>query len=108
SSKLLAEMARNFTRSSSGLRRSPASSSTRQLNFSHDASRLKRGARWLGVCPTMSSKWNVDCRSGGNLVGQPDLIVYQDRCELRAAGFELRAGRGCGLFAARRLVRSKV
>src|ERR1035437_1334513 len=102
SSKLLAEMARNFTRSSSGLRRSPASSSTRQLNFSHDASRLKRGARWLGVCPTMSSKWNVDCRSGGNLVGQPDLIVYQDRCELRASSCEQAEVGVCLRLGARR------
>src|SRR5271169_4174297 len=47
SSRLLAEMARNFTRSSSGLRRSPASSSTRQLNFSHDSSRFRRVARLL-------------------------------------------------------------
>src|ERR1017187_6669968 len=53
SSRLLAEMARNFTRSSSGLRRSPASSSTRQLNFSHDASRFRSGARLLRVCRTM-------------------------------------------------------
>src|SRR5208282_1827038 len=53
SSRLLAEMARNFTRSSSGLRRSPASSSTRQLNFSHDASRFRSVARLLRVCRTI-------------------------------------------------------
>src|ERR1700691_4804226 len=59
SSRLLAEMARNFTRSSSGLRRSDASSSTRQSNFSHDASRFRRLARLLGVCRTISSTQNV-------------------------------------------------
>src|SRR5450759_4892988 len=53
SSRLLAEMARNFTRSSRGLRRSPASSSTRQLNFSHDSSRFRRVARLLRVCRTI-------------------------------------------------------
>src|ERR1017187_6779467 len=53
SSRLLAEIARNLTRSSSGLRRSPASSSTRPLNFSHEASRLRSVARLFRVARTM-------------------------------------------------------
>ena len=43
SSRLLAKMARNFTRSSSGLRASRASWRTRALNSSHDSSRLRIG-----------------------------------------------------------------
>src|ERR1044071_10149305 len=40
SSRLLAEMARNFTRSNGGLFSSFASSSTRRLKASHEVSRL--------------------------------------------------------------------
>ena len=65
SSRLLAEMARNFTRSSSGLRRSPASSSTRQLNFSHEDSRLRRGARLLRVCGPYGQSETPVAISGG-------------------------------------------
>src|SRR5258708_7553799 len=42
SSRLLADIARNFTRSKSGLSGSCASSKTRQLKFSQDSSRLSK------------------------------------------------------------------
>jgi hypothetical protein len=39
--------------------------------LSHEASRLRRVARLFGICRTISLKWNVLLRSGGNLVRRP-------------------------------------
>src|ERR1035438_380029 len=50
-------MARNLTRSRSGLPESSASSSSRQLTFSHDSSRFKKRARLFKVLRTIGQCW---------------------------------------------------
>ncbi len=63
SSRFEEAIAQNFTRSSSGVLGSSASSSTRELNCSHDSSRLKYSARssrsiasasWMVVASVMA------------------------------------------------------
>ena len=61
SSRLPAKMARNLTRSSSGLRSSRASKSTRALNSSHDSSRLRYG-RWRRVRGVRRGRTAIDGR----------------------------------------------
>ena len=87
SSRLPAKMARNLTRSSSGLRSSRASCSTRALNSSHDSSRLMYGNVTLarggaartrgddGACGTGGDAW-IDRGHGlvsGLFVGVADV-----------------------------------